>query len=374
MKKAHRMFDRNNARRGFAALASCAAVAFAAPALAAKPLTYTNHLPGTHPVNVAMKTYFDNITKVDPSLTFQLMPGGQMGGGKALLGLARDGVVDSAFQNAMYSTSALPVESMIAQLLHPDPLVVAGAQNEMYLLNCPKCISELAKNNIVPLMYYSTPTYYLMCTKSITTLAEAQGVKVRSVGSFGRLSAAMGMTPVNLTSEETYEALQRGQLSCALGSPDWLTSYSLRDVVKYITDFPLGAIGGLMQLGFNSNSWGALTAAQKKEMRKNLAATIADIEFQYVRGSKTAMQDAASRKISFVKAGADLKANVTNFKQDEFKKIVAKGQSDGIADAAALMARYQELITKWEKIVAKVGEDQKAYEQALNQEIFSKLK
>lgn len=360
---------------GLAAALACTIFGLAPAAHARKPLTYANHLPGSHPVNVALKTYFDNVTKAtDGALTFQMLIGGTMGGGKALLGLARDGVVDSAFENALYSSSALPAEAMIAQLLLPDPLVVAGAQNEMFLLHCPKCQKELAKSNIVPLMYYSTPTYYLMCTKPIATVADAQGVKVRSVGSFGRMSATMGMTPVNLTSDETYEALQRGQLSCALGSPDWLTSYSLRDVVKYITDYPLGAVGGLMNLGFNRTSWDSLSDAEKQAMRKGLAAAVADIEFGYVSGSKKAMADAKERKITFVEAGPDLKARVAKFNKEELEHTIAKGKGDGIDDAAGLVQTYRGLIAKWERIVAKVGHDRKAYEQALNDEIFSKVK
>jgi TRAP-type C4-dicarboxylate transport system substrate-binding protein len=353
---------------------ACAILGLAGAAQA-RQLSYTNHLPQTHPVNVAMKTYFDDITKATSGdLTFQLMPGGTMGGGKALLGLARDGVVDSAFENAMYSASALPAEAMIAQVLHPNPLVLAGAQNEMFLLNCPQCIGELKKNNIVPMMYYSTPTYYLMCTKPVRNVEEANGVKVRSVGSFGRMAATMGMTPVNLTSDETYEALQRGQLACALGSPDWLTSYSLRDVVKYITDYPLGAIGGLMNMGFNSSSWGSLSGEQKAAMRKGLAATVADIEFQYVHGSHTAMDDAKQRKIELVAMGPDLKQRIAKFNDEEFKKVVAKGEADGIKDAAGLMKTYRRLLDKWEKIAQKVGDDQKAYEKALHDEVFSKVK
>ncbi len=360
----------------FATAAGCAALG-STPAAGAwdKPLTYTTHLPGVHPVTVAVKNYFDRVTKeTKGSLNFQMLPGGTMGGGKALLGLARDGVVDTSFLNALYETSSLPVESMIAQLLHPDSLVVAGAQNEMFLLNCPKCLAELTKNNVVPMMYYSTPTYYLMCTKPVSTVADAAGVKVRSVGSFGRLAATMGMTPVNMTSDETYEAMQRGSLACALGSPDWLASYSLREVVKSITNQPLGAVGGLMQLGFNKDSWASLSPAEQQAMRKDLAATIAEIEFAYGQGSEKAMADAKARNISFVPMAADLKARVDQFNRDELKQIVAKGKSAGIADAEQLMAKYIELTRKWEKIVARVGKDQKAYEKALQDEIFSKLK
>jgi TRAP-type C4-dicarboxylate transport system substrate-binding protein len=356
-------------------LGVCLAFSFISPAQARKPLSYANHLSANHPVNLALKTYFDGLTEAtNGDLKFQMFPGGAMGGGKALLGLARDGVVDSSFINALYEPSSLPVEAMIAQLLYPNSLVVAGAQNEMFLLHCPQCNAELAKNNVVPLMYYATPTYYLLCTKPIANLREAQGVKVRSVGSFGRLSAALGMTPVNLTSDETYQSLQRGQLSCALGSLDWLTSYSLQDVIKDITDLPMGAIGGLMHLGFNQTSWKSLTDAERTAIRKGLAATVADLEFQYEKGSEQARQGAKTKNIAFVSASAEMKARVAQYHKDELKQIIAKAESGGIDNAAALMDEYLKLIAKWEKIVAKAGKSQKEYEQALNDEIFSKLK
>jgi TRAP-type C4-dicarboxylate transport system substrate-binding protein len=163
-------------------------------------------------------------------------------------------------------------------------------------------------------------------------------------------------------------------LGCALGSPDWLTSYSLREVVKYITDYPLGAIGGLMHLGFNKGVWDSLSDAEKQAIKKDRAATVADIEFQYVRGSEKAMEDAKARKVTFLEAGSDLKAAVEKFNEDELKQIVAKGKSDGIADAPELMQTFRGLIAKWEKIVDKIGSDEEAYAQVLNEEIFSKAK
>lgn len=359
----------------FAAVAamSCFATGFA-PTVQAQQLTYANHLSPNHPVNIALKSYFNDVTKATHGeLTFQMFPGGEMGGGRALLGLVRSDIVDSAFVNALYSQSALDVENMVGQLLHPNPLVLAGAQNEMFLLHCPQCKAELAENNVLPMMYYSTATYYLMCTKPVSTLNEAKGTKVRSVGSFGRLAAKLGMAPVNMTSDETYQALQRHQLDCVLGSLDWLKSYSLNDIVTDITNLPVGAIGGLMQLGINQSSWNSLSSANKKALEKNLAETIANIEFGYMQGSKRALEKAKAKGIKLVPAGSALKTRLAQFNEAAVKRAISVGKHAGVKDASAIIHEYLKLVAKWEKIVADSGHSRKAYEQALNREIFSKL-
>ncbi|MGH2510924.1 MAG: hypothetical protein ACRDHZ_26465, partial [Ktedonobacteraceae bacterium] len=134
------------------------------------------------------------------------------------------------------------------------------------------------------------------------------------------------------------------------------------------------AIGGLMNLGFNSSSWASLSSAQKQAIHKGLAAAVAHIEFNYVRGSHVAMKDAKQRKIEFVQPGPKLKARVEKFNEDAFSEAKKKGKSGGVKDAAELMDTYSKLLDKWKKIVAKVGNDQKAYSDALYKEVFSRVK
>lgn len=345
------------------------------PAAAQNPLSYANHLSANHPVNLAMQAYFDRInSESGGSLTFEMFPGGALGGGRALLGLVRDGVADSGFINAIYAASALPASAGIAEFLHPDPRVLAAAQNEMFLLNCPECRKELAKMNAVPIMYYSTSSYYLLCNKPVTSLEQAQGIRVRAIGSQALMGIAFGMTPVNLTSDEVFEGLQRGQVDCAIAAPGWLIAYSLVDVTTDVLNMPTGAIGGLLHFAMNQSVWKGLPEEHKKLLRDGLGEAVADITFRYMAENEEALELIRSRGITLHEPDQSMVAKLKEFLDAETARITSKAKEAGVAKAEDLAKRYVELVEKWEGLVAEVGEDKAKYAEALNREIFSKIR
>src|SRR3546814_20577282 len=84
-----------------------------------------------------------------------------------------------------------------------------------------------------------------MCTADpVAKPEDFVGKKIRGTGAMGQLVAALGGTPVNITSAEIYEALQSGQADGTLGPLPWLKRYKLWALVKSAHHEPSGTYTG----------------------------------------------------------------------------------------------------------------------------------
>src|SRR3546814_20989147 len=97
----------------------------------------------------------------------------------------------------------------------------------------------------------------------------------------GQLVAALGGTPVNSTSAEIYEALQRGQADCTLGPLPWLKSYTLWDLVKYVSAEPFGTYHGTNFINMRTGTWKKLSKKEKAAIRANPAQATRDMAEVY---------------------------------------------------------------------------------------------
>lgn len=352
------------------------AIAFAAlssAAVEARELSYANHLSPGHPVNKAMDIYFSKITEeTGGELTFKTFYGGALGGGNALISILRDGLTDTGFVNPVYDPTTVPLEAALSELMYPDPLVLVGAMNEMVMLRCPKCRTELKAINAIPMMSFATPSFHLICKKPLKSADDAAGTKVRAVGALSLLVTQFKMVPVNLKSDETYEGLQRGQIDCAIAPLDWLVINHLGEVATDVIDTPLGSIGGLLHDAINTNVWAKLDANERKVIVGHVASALADMTFGYMQASEKSIKATESAgKVVVYPMSDDLAATMKAFQKSEVERIVAKAEKNGISDAADIFKVYTGLLEKWEKIIADVGNDKAKFAKALQDNIYS---
>jgi len=351
---------------------------FALPAAADTKLTYGSSVPATHIVHRAgLEPFFERVAKdTNGSLTWELFSGGAMGGPKETLQTVKDSVVDSSLIVDAYLRRDLPASMVMTVLstLADDSRVFAAAANETHLLACPKCVAERDKHNIVGLGFYSTGTYHLMCTKEINTLAAMKGVKVRATSRAGALVKYWGGTPVSVTTSEMYEALQRGQADCTMGATAWLTSYSLRDVIKSIVSEPTGAYFSALFMNMNKDRWNSLSDAERTAIIRNLPGLIADTVYAYIASGEESIAEAVKAGAVVSDADAAMKAKLEEFRKGETKVALAYAKKAKLEDADEIIATFLSKVEKWRKIVAEIDGDKQKYEEALWREIFSKLK
>lgn len=360
-------------------LAACSMIALTASSVAsADTLTYGTYLSAHHATNkMAVEPYMRAVEEqTGGSLAFNMAADGTLIGGRDALAGVRDGVVDMAMIVDLYTPNDLVTSNILSELalLGSDDAVMSGAVNEMQLLNCPTCEAEAAENNLHVLAVYASAPYAFICNKKLQTADDFRGIRVRATGAWAKFAAALGATPVNITSGEMYEALQRGQVDCTLINVPALTNYSLHEVAKYVINLPVGTFNGGHYLNINTSVWDNRSEEEKAALRKNRAMSLAKLIEGARAEDKAAREAAAKSGVEFIEPDPSLVKALEEYRKSEVIRVTELAKSRGLENPEPLLAKFQELVTKWEGIVAETGGDTAKYEAALQSEIFDKAK
>ena len=255
---------------GFSAVA-----VFSSAAIAEKKLVYSSIVSAVHPVSKrGLEPYFKKIeADTGGSLKFEIFPGGTLSSGTTTLKAIGNGTVDMGLLADVYNPTDVPVSTTISDLavFGKDARVMTGAVNQMLLVDCAECRNDYLRNKVIPLASYSLTPYYFMCAKApVRSLEEIKGKKIRATGSMGQLVAALGGVPVNITSAEMYEAVQRGQADCAAGPLPWLKTYTMWEVANSVTFTPIGTYHGTNIANMTYATWKKLAPKERQAFIKHL--------------------------------------------------------------------------------------------------------
>jgi TRAP-type C4-dicarboxylate transport system substrate-binding protein len=354
-----------------------AASLLASPAMA-QNLEYRNFLPPTHPSNVfALTPMFEEIAeKSGGKLNINLQAGGALAGPKDTLSAIETSLIDGGFIVSIYVPNEIPLNNVMSDMVMvmEDPVTMVGALNETVLLDCPSCLEEYQSHNVTYLGSYATTAYSLMCKEPVQTLADIQGLKIRSSGdAYGRWINEMGGIPVSVATSEAYEALQRGQLDCVFGSIGWLKSLSLWDVSKHALRQEMAGFGGGALVAFNTASWEGLTDEDRAMIIDATPSALARLAVGYVEEDDEAVAEAAEHGVTVYEKDAEIDAPLTEYKKSEIAAAVEKAGERGAEGAQEVADAFVANIAKWKKISEEVGGDVAKVEEALRREIYSKL-
>lgn len=139
---------------------------------------------------------------------------------------------------------------------------------------------EFSRLNLQPVFLRHLPEYTLICTKPVRTMADFEGLKVRTYGAYiPKMFEAVGAVPVSLGVTEMYEGLQRGTVDCAYWTRGQVVPFKLHEVAKYLSDLDLGAINAytIMTSKDNWDSWSNETRALLTEVGEETTARSIEI-------------------------------------------------------------------------------------------------
>lgn len=339
-------------------------------------LYFGSYLPSTHLSNLAVRDYLDRVTAAsDGRIVWKFFAGGLMGKAGDILTTVEDGVVDAGIIVDAYTPWALPVSMMLSHvsLLGVDAMVMSAAVNEMQLLDCPACRADFDEHGITPLAFYSTAPYRLLCNERIETLDELRGKKIRGTGPTAVSIRALGGIPVNIPTNEMFEALQRGQVDCVAGAVAWLTAYSLVDVTRYVLDLPLGTYHGVCVFNLNQRTLGALSADTRRHLVEELPVLVRDLVVAYDEEEREAAKVAAGKGVVFLEPDAGLREALERQRRAEIRRAIAYGDARDIAGAETLVQRFAAIVEKWSGAVAAANRDPGEFESMIRARVFDEL-
>jgi TRAP-type C4-dicarboxylate transport system substrate-binding protein len=369
---------RRNMKYAFYGAALTAAIALSAGPTVAKELIYGSWMGANASTNaITLPTFFDRVREAtDGSIDWTLVPGGQLASGPGTVDAVKGNLIDGGTTMAPYTPRELPATNAIftRTVAGNDVIGTAGAMNELMLLNCPECQAEYKRNNAVAFGGYNTTPYLLMCKPEIASVADLNGTKVRASGGGVEIMKIAGATPVAMSPAEATSALERGVVDCVMGSLAWLRNYGYMDITKHVVEFPLGMAGPPILMYLNRDVWEGMTDLERQAHIDNAAALVAV-------GTITAQLDvdaevkatALEAGIVFHEGGADFAAVMDQRVQEQEAKIIEVATAAGVDDIAALLAKYTELLAKWNLLSKDIGMDVDKFTEVLNAEVYSKI-
>lgn len=361
-----------------AAWAAVALLATAAPAVAETPITASLWVSPKHPVSVGGYDPFVAALKESGEYDVKYFQGGALLGAKPTLPGVRDGIADVGMMAMTYFPAEFPNAQLVADmgLSTPSNLAAMMAVSEYNLLHCPECLQEYLDQNIVYTGTYSTSPYSIISKEPIRSTADLEGKKMRVPGSlWSRWAQSVGGIEVNVPSSEMYEGLDKGALDIAIQAPGALRSYSLWDTAKYLTPLNLGTYHSLSLLSFNRDTWRGLTDEQRRMMLDQAARAGLDATLQYSKADGEVLAQVGEHGVEVIEPPQEMRDAKQAFVDEDVEIIIHNAvDNHGIADAAAKVAKLQELIAKWDGIVQELGPDNReALLERFRAEVYDKL-
>jgi TRAP-type C4-dicarboxylate transport system substrate-binding protein len=257
-----------------------------------------------------------------------------------------------------------------------DNVATSAAALETLTLNCPECLAEMKKLNAVPLSGWVAGPYYLACRSPVHSLAELKGKRVRGVGGYNELLNMYGAVPVGATLVEAVGLLQRGGLDCQLGTHGWLKVFGYGDVVKTITDQPLGMTGPAIGLMMNRDAWNKLTPDQK-QVHLRAASRLSALQSlgQFVIEEEEVLAELKKTKgITMAKAATrDFDAVAAKYDKIQRERNIENSTKLGVKNPAAIIDAYAAARKKWGALSKAIGRDVDKLTAAIQREIYDKV-
>jgi len=325
------------------------------------------------------KIFADIAKETNNQITWKLVPGGQLADPKATFQAAGEGLMHAGLGIVTYVPNLIPsLNAIYSTVVFGDDIVAAsGAAVETITLNCPSCVAEAKKINLVLLSGWTSSPYQLACREPVKSLAELKGKRVRATGGSTELMNMAGAVPISATLPEAVGLLQRGGLDCQFGVHTWLKTFGYADFAKHITDFPLGMTGPAIGMLMNRDAWNKMTPDQKKVHLKASSRISAELALgQFVIENEQILNEIKQSKgvqVVPVTNKAEWEAVTAKYDAAQREKNVADAKRFGVADPAAVIDAYAKARTKWAAMSKGIGRDIDKFADAIWNEVYSKV-
>lgn len=201
-------------------------------------------------------------------LTFQHFPAGQLAEASNLLQKVQDNVAQAGYVGTGYASDDLPLNNAPMLPGQVDDAVAASEAYWKLLKSDSRMRREFTDAGVVPVYAILLPPYQMVLNRPpATNLEVLKGLKLRTTGSIALVAEALGASPVNMTSPESYLGMQRGTLDGTVLSVTSVEPYKLNEVTKSIsTNGKFGSFG--ITVVMNADTYDELSQKDKDAIAK----------------------------------------------------------------------------------------------------------
>ncbi|MBR9763355.1 MAG: C4-dicarboxylate ABC transporter substrate-binding protein [Rhodobacteraceae bacterium] len=312
--------------------------------------------PDRGPRPEAIKWYADEVAaRSDGELKIDIQWGGALFKSSAAMQSIGSGVADlGTIISVYYPQEMIGLGIADLPIRNADLWVSMRATDELMRTN-EAIRDDLASKDLVYLGVWTTSQVNIACKgRTIRSISDIEGVKVRGVGAYGKVFGDLGATSINMNTYEAYQGLDTGLLDCTQGYSYLMASLKLEEVVDSYTLLDWGQVGGL-GLFMNKFTFDSLSEEEQKVLLE--AGEEMSDEFGEIL---TRVNDEAIQTLT------DAGVEITTLPEEERAVLIENGlkyidEWVTTADGAGLpgeeiLQEYRDLIAKWTTV-----RDEKGY-------------
>ncbi len=227
---------------------------------------FSHFFPPTHAQEtVVVQDFIEEVLEsTEDRISITSYPGASITAPDTQYDSVTTGVSDIGLSVHSYTPGQFPLTSVMELPFISE----TGEGGSKILWNLYKEFEEIQDeyDETVPLWFYtSEPGQIITVGKPVESVEDLQGMRIRSPSpEVNRWLELLGATPVSMSMNETYEALERGVVDGSVAPMHALVDYSLYEVVDYIT------VGSFYNTTFftvmNQNSWDSLSAEDQQTL------------------------------------------------------------------------------------------------------------
>lgn len=264
----------SRAPQAVAGAALLAATITSGTAMAADPvkLKFADWLPMSHyTLEQGVKPWLEDIaTATDGSVDIEYYPAQQLGKAKDMVTLAQAGVADIVHVSPAYISEKFPL-SGVAELPGMFSNTCDGNKALMALVKPGGFLDEQEyKPQKLRVLWAMTYAPYAIVTtdKPVTTLADLEGLKMRTAGGAMDITAEQtGAVPIKMTGPDVLPSLQRGTLDGMFVTLLSLKPFDWQTALKYMTT-NVSTASFVSVFAITERGWNKLSADQQKTLTK----------------------------------------------------------------------------------------------------------
>lgn len=342
----------------------------------AQQLRIASGLPPMQPANNPLYTEFQ---KRLPEATNGRLSAQMVGMEVVNLANMRSGLNSGLVQIGLFLPAYFPADlpnfNLIGDLslMGGNPHATAAAVTE-YIATCADCQQELKALGVIYTGSHANP-YSLLTTRPVQSATDLQSMRIRvATPQHARWVEAMGGTPVSMPTGEAFEALSQGIIEGTITSVSDLISFNLQDVIKSVTLLDMGTFHSLVDHAIRHNTWSSLSLEDRQAMVSvSNTATLLTVS-RWVEMVEEGKSVAQKRNISLLVPDQSLVDATRAFVAQDVSFAVQQAESRfQVVGAEQKIARFQQLVSKWETLAASVNNEPAAMQQAIQREVWDKV-
>ncbi len=294
------------------------------------------------------------------------------------LGQMRDalqsGLAEVGLYLPLYYPAELPYMSTVAEvaLIGVNPHAMASALTE-YIVTCEPCQAELRRFGVIYLGSGSTHTYHFVTTTPVESLSDLRGLRLRSGGApWSRWADHVDAVPVNLPVGETFESMSQGTIDGTMTSLADLLSFRLVELASHVNLMEMGTYHATSNFTVTQDTWNSLSPEDRAAFARAANRANADMTQRWAyEMTDMAIEAGQGAGITFTEPADDLAEAFAEFALADTETVAELSRVRfGIEDAHEQVARFMELVERWEAIVEEIGPDAPAIAARVQQEVW----